>query len=140
MKIFHKINLLIIISVLALVLLAVFSAVFRAQELKYYSLVETVKNLQNHVLSAVIHERNFGRTYSGEKSVHSSIKKAKEELRQIDRAFLPSASTQIDRISSLLHEFEEVFKKMTTGGGKNYSVALEKRIQFIEEKVEKCLQ
>lgn len=32
------------------------------------------------------------------------------------------------------------FKKMTTGGGKNYSAALKQRIEFVEKKVEECLQ
>lgn len=32
------------------------------------------------------------------------------------------------------------FKKMTTGGGKNYAAALKQRIEFVEKKVEECLQ
>lgn len=32
------------------------------------------------------------------------------------------------------------FKKLTTGGGKNYSAALNQRIEFVEKKVEECLQ
>jgi len=32
------------------------------------------------------------------------------------------------------------FKKMTTGGGKNYAAALKQRIEFVEEKVEECLR
>ena len=59
MKIVHKIQLLILISMLALVGIYIVSARFKSQELRYYTLAEDIKRLQVHVLKALVHEKNY---------------------------------------------------------------------------------
>jgi len=54
----------------------------------------------------------------------------------------PEDADRFGRFKSALLETktDTEFRRLTTGGGKNYAAALKQRIEFVEKKVEECLQ
>jgi len=59
-------------------------------------------------------------------------------LDKLSAADVETKATFADALRSIKHDAE--FKKLTTGGGKNYSAALKQRVVFVEQKVSECLQ
>ncbi len=113
MKILYKINLLVIVSVLALITLAVVSMVFKTNELQYYSLVETVKTLQTHVLEALVGVRNYEKSFKDEKLVYDSLDEANGTVASIDVDLLETEGNKIAEVTGLLVAFSESFTRMT---------------------------
>ncbi len=112
MGILGKINLLLFISVIALVATSIIANVFKSQELEYYALVEEIKTLQIHVIEALALQRNFEKTFSGQELVYDALDKADIYLHQIQLDFLKENASNIRKISSLFRLFRHSFSKM----------------------------
>ena len=122
MKILHKINLLIVISVLSLLALSLVSNKFKNEELKYYSLVESIKTLNNHVLNALIYAEKSEKDFSQGELVHQELDKGTTILSKIAADFQES-DIKTEEIKLLLGDFKDSFQQMS----QNNRVLLEKR-------------
>ncbi len=117
MKINFKINLLILISIAALVGTFILSEVFKRQELRYYQLAENAKRLQVQVLNALVYEKNYEKNYTGQDRVFSSQGKAVVLLETIDKGLLGDTG-YTDEIKARLGLFKTSFKQMTLNSNK----------------------
>ena len=115
MKILHKINLLVAVCLLSLVMITVFSSGLKKQELRYHRLTEDVKQLRIHVLNALVREKNYEKTYTGDTDVFSSLDRAEASLSGLDRELLED-SARVDRIGMMLTTFREAFDAMVDAG------------------------
>jgi len=73
MKIFYKINILILVSVLALLGMSLMAGVFKSQELQYYTLVEQVTRLENKALIALTRQKDFEKNFQNPETVFEAL-------------------------------------------------------------------
>lgn len=121
MKIYHKINILILISIFALLGIFVLSAGFKTRELRYHTLAEEVKRLQVSVLNALVHEKNFEKTYKDEALVYTSLDKATQRLDKIEVSLLRD-NQKTGQIENLLGQFKTSFAKMVQNSNELLSI------------------
>ncbi|MCP4750724.1 MAG: response regulator [Proteobacteria bacterium] len=128
MGILAKINILLFISVIALVATSIIAGVFKSQELKYYTLVEEIKTLQIHVTEALALQKNYEKTFSDPELVYGALDKADIYLNKIQVDLLKENAPNIRKVTRLFRFFRNSFGKMV----QNVDELLSKKAQINE--------
>ncbi len=112
MGILTKINILLFISVIALVATSIIANVFKSQELEYYKFAEEIKTFQIHVTEALALQKNYEKTFSDKELVYDALDKADIYLNKIKLDLLRENASNTRKISNLFRLFRSSFSKM----------------------------